>query len=88
MPEREVVLHRMAQEGKWDEARQLFYHRMLSMIAYCTPDPYAFSICKYLLHWKGLFDSPGVRSPYRDAPGWMLEEMRVLARQLELVDSA
>ena len=46
----------------------LFYHhRMLPMIAYSTPDPYAFSVCKHILHWKGLFDSPLVRPPYAKA---------------------
>ena len=58
---------------------------MLPIIAFATPDPYAFSVCKHLLHWKGLFDSPLVRPPYSDIPEWMAREMHALARQLDLV---
>ena len=58
------------------------------MIAYCTPDPYAFSVCKHILHWKGMFDSPLVRPPYRNAPPWLQRELRELAQQLGLVDAA
>ena len=88
MPEREVELHQLVQAEAWDDARRLFYHRMLPMIAYCTPDPYAFSVCKLILHWKGLFDSPLVRPPYRNAPPWLQRELRELAQQLGLVDGA
>ena len=88
MPEREVELHRLVQAHEWDDARRLFYHRMLPMIAYCTPDPYAFSVCKHILHWKGLFDSPVVRAPYLNAPPWLQRELRELAQQLGLVDGS
>ena len=88
MPGREVELHRLAEAGAWDDARHLFYQRMLPMIAYCTPDPYAFSVCKHLLHWKGIFDSPRVRPPYLDAPEWLQRELRELADQLGLLDGA
>ncbi|WP_089719076.1 dihydrodipicolinate synthase family protein [Candidatus Entotheonella palauensis] len=86
MPEREVALHRLAQAGQWEKARQLFYERMLPMIAFATPEPYAFSVSKYLLYWKGLIDSPIVRPPYQNTPDWMQTEMRALARQLNLID--
>ena len=85
MPDREVELHRLVQAGGWDEARRLFYQRMLPMIAYCTPDPYAFSVCKHILHWKGLFDSPVVRPPYANVPTWLQRELRELAQQLGLL---
>ena len=88
MPDREVELHRLVQAGAWDDARHLFYHRMLPMIAYCTPDPYAFSVCKHILYWKGLFDSPVVRPPYANAPIWLQRELRELAQQLGLLDGA
>ena len=81
MPDREVELHRLVQAGSWGDARHLFYHRMLPMIAYCTPDPYAFSVCKHILHWKGLFDSPLVRPPYANVPTWLQRELRELAQQ-------
>ena len=61
---------------------------MLPMIAYCTPDPYAFSVCKHILYWKGLFDSPLVRPPYANAPTWLQRELRELAQQLGLLDGA
>ena len=86
MPEREVTLHRLVQAGQWDEARQLFYERMLPLIVFATPDPYAFSVGKHLLHWCGLIDSPIVRPPYENAPEWMLEEIHVLARRLDLIE--
>ena len=86
MPEREVALHRLARAGRWEEARAVFYEQMLPLIAFSTPDPYAFSVCKLVLHWRGLFNSPVVRPPYVDAPDWMAREIRVLARRLDLVD--
>ena len=86
MPEREVALHRLALEGRWDEAGSLFYEQMLPLIAFSTPDPYAFSVCKLVLHWRGLFDSPVVRPPYVDTPGWMQSEMRSLVGRLGLLE--
>ena len=87
MPEREVALHQLAQAGKWEEARRLFYEDMLPMSAFATPDPYAFSVCKLLLHWKGIFDSPAVRPPYSNSPDWMQKEMRALALKLHLIEA-
>ena len=84
MPEREVALHRLSKEGKWDQAGSLFYERMLPLIAFSTPDPYAFSVCKLVLHWLDIFTSPVVRPPYQDAPEWMQREMRLLATRLGL----
>ena len=68
MPNREVALHRLVQAERWDAARALFYDRMLPFIIFTTPDPYAFSVGKLLLCWKGIFDSPTVRPPYQNAP--------------------
>ena len=86
MPEREVALHGLAKEENWEEAGALFYERMLPLIAFSTPDPYAFSVCKLVLHWRGVFDSPVVRPPYQNAPDWMQREMRSLATRLGLLD--
>ena len=86
MPAQEVELHRLAKSGQWDEARALFYERMLPLIAYATPDPYAFSVCKHLLYWNGVIESPVVRPPYEPVPSWMADEIGVLARRLELID--
>ena len=86
MPEHEVTLHQLVQQARWEEARGLFYERMLPFVAFATPDPFAFSIGKYLLHWKGIIDSPIVRPPYVNAPDWLHKEMHVLARRLGLVD--
>ena len=85
MPDREVALHRHAKSGEWEEARRLFYERMLPLIAFSTPDPYAFSVCKLVLHWLGIFSSPVVRSPYLDTPEWMQREIRILATRLGLL---
>ena len=85
MPEREVELHRLAQAERWDEARALFYDRMLPYIVFATHDPYAFSVAKYLLYLREIIDSPKTRPPYANAPDWMLDELRVLAERLELI---
>ena len=85
MPEREVALHQLARTERWEEARKVFYDQMLPLIAFSTPDPYAFSVCKLVLHWRGLFDSPVVRPPYVNAPDWMAREIHALAQRLELV---
>ena len=85
MPDREVGLHRLAQAGSWEEARRLFYEDMLPFIVFSTPDPYAFSVSKSLLHWKGIFDSPVTRPPYENVPDWMAKELRSLAERMELV---
>lgn len=86
MPEREVSLHRFAKAGRWDEARSLFYERMLPFVTFATPDPYAFSVCKYFLYWKGIFTSPFIRLPYLDAPDWMQQEVKVVAERLGLLE--
>lgn len=86
MPKYEVALHHLAQAGRTEEARQLFYTRMLPLIAFATPDPYAFSVCKHVLYWQGLIDSPIVRPPYENAPPLLQAEMRDLAQQLELLN--
>ena len=86
MPAQEVELHRLAKSGQWDEARALFYERMLPLIAYATPDPYAFPVCKHLLYWNGVLESPVVRPPYEPVPAWMADEISILARRLELID--
>ncbi len=85
MPEREVALHRLAGEKRWEEARELFYQRMLPFIVFATPDPYAFSVSKYMLHWRKLIDSPVVRPPYENTPEWVQQELYHLAQMLELV---
>ncbi len=87
MPDREVELHQLAQAGRWEEARELFYERMLPFIVFATPDPYAFSVSKSVLHWKGIFDSPLTRPPYANVPDWMQEELRTLAKRMGLTDA-
>ena len=87
MPEREVELHRLAEAERWDEARALFYDRMLPYIIFATPDPYAFSVSKYLLYLRGIIDSPKTRPPYANAPQWVFDELRALAERLELIGS-
>ena len=84
MPEREVELHRLAKAERWEEARELFYESMLPFIVFATPDPYAFSVSKSMLHWRGIIDSPVTRPPYENAPVWMQEEIRILAERMGL----
>ena len=55
IPDREVELHRLAEAGLWEEARQLFYERMLPFIVFATPDPYAFSVSKSVFVLEGHF---------------------------------
>jgi dihydrodipicolinate synthase/N-acetylneuraminate lyase len=60
---------------------------MLPYICFATPDPYAFSVSKLLLHWKGIIDSPLTRPPYKNAPEWLQQELHALAHRMDLTEA-
>ena len=64
MPQEEVRLREIALHGKLAEAREIFYTKVLPVLLYCMFDPYAYSACKYVLHWLGIIRWPAVREPY------------------------
>ncbi len=86
MPDHEVVLYDLVQEKKWDEARAHFYENMIPLITFITPDPYAFSVAKHILQWKGIIDHATTRPPYPKADDWHLEEIKKLAQTLKIIE--
>ena len=48
VPQDEVKLYELAMEKRWDEARELYYNKLLPLLNYCTFDPHAYSVCKYI----------------------------------------
>ncbi len=85
-PRDEVKLHDLAKRGEWDEARDLYYTRLLPLLNYCTFDPFAYSVCKYALYWQGLIATPAVRTPNPDAGEVRQRETKAILKKLGLVD--
>lgn len=67
VPEHEVRLYSLVMEHRWDEARGLYYDKLLPILNYCTFDPHAYSVCKYILKYMGVIENPAVRPPNPDA---------------------
>ena len=85
-PRDEVKLHELAKQGEWDEARDLYYGRLLPLLNYCTFDPFAYSVCKYALYWQGLIATPAVRAPNPDAGEIRQRETMAIMKNLGLVE--
>lgn len=85
-PRDEVKLHDLAKQGEWDEARDLYYGRLLPLLNYCTFDPFAYSVCKYALYWQGLIATPAVRAPNPDAGEIRQRETMAILKGLGLVE--
>ena len=85
-PRDEVKLHELAKQGEWDEARDLYYGRLLPLLNYCTFDPFAYSVCKYALYWQGLIATPAVRAPNPDAGDIRQRETMAIMQKLGLVE--
>ena len=86
MPNHEVVLYDLVKADKWDEARSYFYEKMIPLITFITPDPYAFSVAKHVLKWKGIIDHATTRPPYPKADDWHLEEIKKLVKKMKIID--
>ena len=67
VPHHEVRLYELAMAKQWEEARKLYYGKIVPLLNYCTFDPFAYSVCKYVLYWQGIIDVPNVRAPNPDA---------------------
>ena len=67
VPEHEVRLYTLVKEGRWDDARDLYYGVLAPILNYCTFDPHAYSVCKYILRHMGIIDNAAVRPPNPDA---------------------
>ncbi len=67
VPEHEVELYNLAMEKRWDEARDLYYGKLVPILNYCTFDPHAYSVCKYILKFMGVIENSDVRPPNPDA---------------------
>ncbi len=67
VPEHEVKLYELAKRGRWDEAGDLYYGKLVPILNYCTFDPHAYSVCKYILKYMGVIENSAVRPPNPDA---------------------
>ena len=67
VPEHEVRLFNLIREQRWDEARDLYYGKLVPILNYCTFDPHAYSVCKYILKYMGVIENSAVRPPNPDA---------------------
>ena len=67
VPEDEVEMYKYTKANNWDAAREIYYTKVLPLLNYCTFDPFAYSVCKYVLYWKGLIKTKDVRLPNPDA---------------------
>ena len=67
VPEHEVRLYNLIREQRWDEARDLYYGNLVPILNYCTFDPHAYSVCKYILKYMGVIENSAVRPPNPDA---------------------
>ena len=67
VPEHEVRLYELVKQGRWDEARDLYYGKLVPILNYCTFDPHAYSVCKYILKFMGVIENSAVRPPNPDA---------------------
>ena len=67
VPEHEVRLHDLVKQERWDEARDLYYGVLVPILNYCTFDPHAYSVCKYILKYMGVIENSDVRPPNPDA---------------------
>lgn len=82
VPQDEVELYKLACEKRWEEARELYYSKLLPLLNYCTFDPHAYSVCKYVLYWQGLIATPAVRPPNPDAGEARQQEMRQVLHKI------
>ena len=67
VPEHEVILYNLVRKKRWHEARELYYEKLVPILNYCTFDPHAYSVCKYILKYMGVIENSGVRPPNPDA---------------------
>ena len=82
LPRDEVRLYELAQGKRWAEARDLYYSRLLPLLNYCTFDPHAYSVSKYVLYWQGLISTPAVRPPNPDAGEARRQEVLEVMRRI------
>ena len=80
IPQDEVRLFELAKEGRWDEAREVYYSKLAPLLNYCTFDPHAYSVSKWVLHWLGIIDRADVRAPNPDAGEARKREVREVLR--------
>ena len=76
LPHEEVELHRLVADGKWDDARALFYGTLLPIMNYLPGGPgmMGWSVCKNILKWEGVIDCAAVRPPSLPAGQGRLQE--------------
>ena len=83
VPEDEVEMYKYSMSNNWNAARDIYYNKVLPLLNYCTFDPFAYSVCKYVLYWKGLIKTKDVRLPNPDAGD---KRVRELYEMLKIID--
>ena len=83
VPEDEVEMYKYSKANNWNAAREIYYAKVLPFLIYCTFDPFAYSVCKYVLYWKGLIKTKDVRLPNPDAGD---KRVRELYEMLKIID--
>lgn len=82
VPEYEVQMHKYSRLNDWDAAREIYYNKVLPLLNYCTFDPFAYSVCKYVLYWKGLTETKDVRLPNPDAGAYRVKELYKMLKMI------
>ena len=86
VPELEVRLHDLVMQERWDEARDLYYGKLVPILNYCTFDPHAYSVCKYILKYMGVIESSDVRPPNPDAGEARASEVYEVLRRVGVLE--
>ena len=86
VPEHEVRLYDLVKQGRWDEARDLYYGKLVPILNYCTFDPHAYSVCKYILKYMGVIENSAVRPPNPDAGEARAAEVYEVLRRVGVLE--
>jgi 4-hydroxy-tetrahydrodipicolinate synthase len=87
IPRDEVELYQLAKQGRWDEARDIYYGKLVPLLNYCTFDPHAYSVSKYALYYQGVIDCSDVRAPNPDAGAARAKEVREVLSRIGAISS-
>ena len=85
MPQHEVAIARAVQAGNLDEARDIFYDKMVPATLYAM-FPYTASVWKHALMWRGIISSARVRWPWLPIDEAKKEELRAVLKKTGFLD--
>lgn len=87
VPSHEVKLYELVKANRWDEARTLYYDKLVPILNYCTFDPHAYSVCKYILHYLGVIENSSVRPPNPDAGETRAREVYEVLKRVGVLEA-